>query len=190
FRKLYAFLSQIIPYGDSDLEKFYAYGRFLLTKLPQEQGPAFALEDEVALRFYRLEKLEEGKIRLDEGEALPLKGPTETGTGGGKEPEVPLSTLVEKLNLRFGANFTPADQLFFDQVAEAATEEETLKLASKVNTLEGFALVFEEMLERLFIDRMAGNEGIFDRVMSDKKFRELVSEHLIRDVYDRLRETG
>ena len=51
FRKLHAFLSQIIPYGDSELEKFYAYSRFLLTKLPApDQGPAFVL-DEVALRF-------------------------------------------------------------------------------------------------------------------------------------------
>ena len=61
FRKLYAFLSQIIPYGDSELEMFYAYSRFLLTGLPApDQGPAFALDAEVALRFYRLEKLEEG----------------------------------------------------------------------------------------------------------------------------------
>jgi type I restriction enzyme R subunit len=189
FRKLYAFLSQIIPYGDSELEKLYAYSRFLLTKLPApDQGSAFALDDEVALRFYRLEKLEEGKIRLDEGEALPLKGPTETGTRSGEETEVALSTLVDSLNMRFATNFTPADQLFFDQVAEAAAEEETLKQASRVNTLEGFTLVFEEMLERLFIERMEGNEGIFDRVMSDKKFRKVVSEHLVRDVYDRLRD--
>lgn len=54
FCKLYAFLSQIIPYGDSELEKFYVYSRFLLTRLPApDQGPAFALDDEVALRFYR-----------------------------------------------------------------------------------------------------------------------------------------
>jgi type I restriction enzyme R subunit len=190
FRKLYAFLSQIIPYGDSELEKLYAYSRFLLTKLlASDQGPKFALDDEVALRFYRLEKLEEGKIRMDAGEIRPLKGPTETGTRSGEEAEVALSTLVDSLNLRFGTNFTPADQLFFDQVAEAAAEEETLKQASKVNSLEGFALIFEEMLERLFIERMEGNEGIFDRVMSDGKFRKIVSERLVHEVYDRLRET-
>ena len=37
FRSLYAFLSQIIPFQDSDLEKLYTYIRFLLTKLPQER---------------------------------------------------------------------------------------------------------------------------------------------------------
>ena len=192
FRNLYAFLSQIIPYGDSELEKTYAYSRFLLTKLPSEDGgAAFALDDEVALRFYRLEKLEQGKIRLGEGEANPLKGPTETGSSKGEETEVPLSTLVDALNERFGTAFTPADQLFFDQVAEAAAEDETLRRASKVNTLEAFGLVFADILERLFIARMEGNEGIFDRVMSDKNFRKTVEEQLVKEVYDRLRgDTG
>ena len=57
-----------------------------------------------------------------------------------------------------------------------------------MNTLEGFGLVFAEILERLFIARMEGNEGIFNRVMSDKKFRRTVEEQLVREVYERLRE--
>ena len=44
FRNLYAFLSQIIPYGDSDLEKLYTYVRFLIPKLPaQVERPAVPL---------------------------------------------------------------------------------------------------------------------------------------------------
>ena len=35
YRNLYAFLSQVIPFQDSDLEKLYSYIRFLLTKLPK-----------------------------------------------------------------------------------------------------------------------------------------------------------
>src|SRR5258708_10646184 len=38
FRNLYSFLSQIIPYQDSDLEKFYTYARFLLLKLPRRES--------------------------------------------------------------------------------------------------------------------------------------------------------
>jgi len=34
YRNLYGFLSQVIPYQDSDLERLYTYLRFLLTKLP------------------------------------------------------------------------------------------------------------------------------------------------------------
>ena len=34
YRNLYAFLSQIMPYQDSELEKLYAFVRNLLAKLP------------------------------------------------------------------------------------------------------------------------------------------------------------
>jgi type I restriction enzyme R subunit len=188
FRNLYAFLSQIIPYQDSDLEKLYTYTCFLLLKLPRRpDGPGYELEDEVALRFYRLQKISEGSIDLEEGEAKPLKGPTDVGTRRGEDKEVLLSSLVDKLNDRFGTDFKQADQLFFDQVAESAVENETLKTAAQANTLDNFKHVFDRMLEGLFVDRMEGNEEIFDKVMNDPTFRNIASEHLMREVYERLR---
>jgi type I restriction enzyme R subunit len=94
FRNLYGFLAQIIPYQDSDLEKLYTYARFLLLKLPRRaDGMGYELEDEVALRFYRLQKISEGNIGLEEGEAEPLKGPTEVGTGSREDEDIPLSRL-------------------------------------------------------------------------------------------------
>ena len=35
--KVYAFLSQIIPYADPELEMLYSYGRFLLPHLPMDR---------------------------------------------------------------------------------------------------------------------------------------------------------
>jgi type I restriction enzyme R subunit len=189
FRNLYAFLAQIIPYQDSDLEKLYAYGRFLLTKLPRRsEGPGYELEDEVALRFYRLQKMSEGKIDLEQGDAEPLKGPTEVGTGGfgEAEQEVYLSCLIDQLNDRFGTEFTQADQLFFDSVAEAAANDETLMQAARVNTLDNFKPVFDRLIEGLFVDRLDGNEEIVERVLNDPAFRGLASDQLMRQVYDRL----
>ena len=34
------------------------------------------------------------------------------------------------------------------------------------------------MLEGLFIDRMEGNEEIFDRIMNDPHFRNLAVDHI------------
>lgn len=51
------FLAQIMPFSDIDLEKFYAYVRLLITKLPQRDlSGRFKLHDEVALDYYRLQK--------------------------------------------------------------------------------------------------------------------------------------
>lgn len=188
FRNLYGFLAQIIPYQDSGLEKLYSYARFLLSKLPRRKDDtSFELEDDVSLKYYRLQKISEGSIDLGVGEADPLYGPTEVGTGRGEDEPVELSTLIGKLNERFGTEFTPADQLFFDQVAESAIENETLQEAARANTMDNFAYVFDKMLEGLFIERMDGNEEIFGRLMNNDDFRRIASDHLLRDVYERLR---
>lgn len=189
YRNLYAFLSQVIPYQDSELEKLYAFVRNLISKLPPPgDGQAFALDDEVALRFFRLQQMTEGSIDLGYGEAVPLKGPTDVGTGGFSEEAVALSTLVSKLNERFGTNFTEADQFFFDQIRASAEEDDKIVEAAKANNLANFSSYLERMLDELFIDRMEGNEEIFSRVMTDKEFRSAAHEHLALEIFQRIRD--
>ena len=130
FRNMYGFLSQVIPYQDSDLEQLYTYLRFLLTKLPKrDTGPGYHLEDEVELQYYRLQKISEGQIDLNTGDGKPLKGPSDVGTGQ-EDQKIKLSELIDILNERFGTDFTQADQLFFDQIQEEAIESESLKKAA------------------------------------------------------------
>jgi type I restriction enzyme R subunit len=188
FRNLYGFLSQVIPYQDSDLEELYTYLRFLLTKLPKrEGGPGYHLEDEVELQYYRLQKISEGQIDLNAGDSKPLKGPSDVGTGQ-EDPVVKLSELIDILNERFGTDFTQADQLFFDQIQEEAIESEALKKAASANSKEDFRYVFEKAFEGLVIDRMEGNEEIFSKLMADGEFRKLAVEHLLHKVYGALKK--
>lgn len=187
FRNLYSFVSQIIPYQDSELEKLYTYARFLLTKLPHTtDSRTVQIDDDVELKYYRLQKISEGAIDLKTGEPEALYGPTDVGTGQADE-DVQLSTLVGRLNERFGTEFTPADQLFFDQVRETAVANEQLRQAVKANSIDNFEPVFNKMLENLFIERMDGNEEIFMRLMNDESFRDIASGHLMRTVYQQVK---
>ncbi len=184
FRNMYAFLSQVIPYQDSDLEKLYTYLRFLLTKLPRRpSGPAYHLENEVELEYYRLQKISEGSINLYGGEAQPLKGPSDVGTGQTGEDEIRLSELINILNERFGTDFTEADQLFFDQIEAEAKDDDNLRQAAKVNSMRDFLEIFKKLFEGLVIDRMEGNEDIFGRLMSDPEFRDLAQDNLGQKLY-------
>jgi type I restriction enzyme R subunit len=190
YRNLYAFLSQIIPYQDSELEKLYAFVRNLIAKLPPPgDGKAFALDGEVALRFFRLQQMTEGSIELSDGEADPLKGPTDVGTARAPEEQVALSSLIDKLNERFGTAFTEADQFFFDQIRASAEEHEEIVEAARANNLVNFSSYLDRMLDELFIDRMEGNEEIFSRVMTDREFRSAAHEHLAREIFRRVRES-
>ncbi len=189
FRNLYAFLSQIMPYFDEELEQLFAFLRSLGTKLPQPgDGTRFTLDDDVAIKFFRIQQMSEGTIGLADGVADPLKGPTDVGTARTKDSDVRLSSLVDRLNERFGTDFTEADQLFFDQVSTSAVHNERIVEAAQANSLANFATFFGKVLDDLFIQRMEGNHDIFARVMSDKQFRSAAHDHLAKEVFERIRD--
>ena len=112
------------------------------------------------------------------------------GTGKSKDTQVELSKLIDTLNERFGTDFTQADELFFLQLREEALADEGLRKAAEANTIDNFRYVFVKALEGLFIDRMEQNEELFAKYMNDGDFKKLVSEHLLKQVYEQIREEG
>lgn len=191
YRNLYAFLSQVIPFQDSDLEKLYSYIRFLLTKLPKRGlGPAYNFDDEVTLQYYRLQKISEGSITLEKGKGGEVPGPLSVGTGKERGDKIELSQLIDILNERFGTEFKPGDQLFFDSIKEDALADSSLRQAAMANSMENFGYVFLKALEGLFIDRMEQNEEITAKYMNDEKFKKAVGQHLLKQVYDQIRDQG
>jgi len=188
YRNLYSFMSQVIPFQDTDLEKLYSYIRFLVTKLPKDdRGPMYSFGDEVSLKYYRLQKIAEGSIELEPGKQEPVSGPTSVGTGAVREQEIELSKLIDILNERFGTEFKPGDQLFFESIREDALADADLRQAAVANTMENFGYVFQKALEGLFIDRMEQNEEITAKFMNEDQFRQLVTRHLLREVYEQVR---
>ena len=189
YRNLYSFMSQVIPFQDTDLEKLYSYIRFLLTKLPRgDRGPIYNFDDDVALKFYRLQKIGEGSIVMETGARYEVSGPTSVGTGVARGDEIELSKLIDLLNERFGTEFKPGDQLFFESIREDAVADSSLRQAALANTMENFGYVFRKALEGLFIDRMEQNEEITAKFMNEDQFRDAVSRHLLKEVYEKIRE--
>ena len=187
FLNLYGFLSQVIPYQDSDLERLYVFLRHLTAKLPRRtSGPTYQFDDEVRLEYYRLQKISEGSISLRDEEARPLDGPAEVGSGMARPQPVLLSRLIDIVNERFGKDFNQGDQLFFDQIVEEAITDDSLRQAAAVNPGDKFELVFKSMLKNLFVDRMDQNEEIFVRFMNDGSFQKIVTAWMASDAYRRL----
>lgn len=189
FVRLYSFLSQIMPFHDIDLEKLFTYLRFLQKKLPKSTlGERFHLNDEVALEYYRLQKLEEGAIALKKGEEGLLSGVTEAGVRKGKEEKALISQIIEVLNDKLGTDFTSADQLFFDQIEEEMVLDETLAKQAQSNTKENFKYGFEDKFMDAVIERMEQNEELFAKLMDNDKMAGLVKDMLLDKVFKRLTE--
>lgn len=186
--KLYAFLSQIIPYADTDLEMLYSYGRFLLPHLPLDRDMMIVrLGDEVDLQYYRLERVFSGAIEAKEGDSLYVKSPTEVGTGRAKEEKAPLSEIIGVLNERFGTSFGEEDRLFFQQIKERACADKQVIQTALANPLDKFALGIRKLLEDLMLERMAENDKIVTRYMADNDFQGSAFPILAKEIFDAIR---
>jgi len=186
---LYAFLSQIMLFIDSEFEKFYAYAKLLQTRLPKRVlSESLHLDDEVALEYYRLQKIKEGSIELQKGEEGELSGTSEAGLKRAKDEEALLSEIINVLNDRFGTEFEEADKLFFDQIEAELMEDETLQTQARVNKIDTFKFAFNDKFIDKLIGRMDQNQEIFEKILEDKMFGDLVKELMMKKIYKKLNE--
>jgi type I restriction enzyme R subunit len=181
----YSFISQIIPYSDAELEMLYSFARFLVPCLKfgddiTNPHP----EKEVALQYYRIEKVMEGSIVMEDGEPYGVKSPTAVGTGKAKDEKKPLSEIIGFLNERFGTDFTNEDRLFFEQIKEKACSDEVIIQTAQANPLDKFELGIKRMIETLMMQRMAENDEIVTRYMDDEAFQKTVFPILAKEIYE------
>lgn len=184
---LYAFMAQIMPFRDAEFEKFYAYAKLLLTKLPKRDlAESMKLTDEIALEYYRLQKIKDGAIDLISGEDGELDGLSEAGIKRAKEEKGVLSEVIDVLNDRFGTEFEEADRLFFEQIEAELKKDATLQVQARVNEMDTFKYAFEEMFINKLIERMDQNQEIFEKILEDQSFGGLVKELMMKRIYNEL----
>jgi type I restriction enzyme R subunit len=171
--RVYAFMSQIVPYADPDMERLYSYGRFLIPHLPIERDPAVKLTDEVGLQYYRLERISSGAIILNEGESLGVRSPTDVGTGKAKDEKAPLSEVITVLNDKFGTEFSEE---------RAIKNEQIIKTAHANPQFEKFQLGIRKLIEEMMIQRMGENDKIVTRYMDDADFQNSAFPILAREI--------
>lgn len=185
YLNLYQFVSQIMDYSDDLHEQRYVYLRALQSKLPYDADRnKVDLSKDVVLHYYKLQKRSEGKILLGEGDAEPLKGATDVGSGRADATDE-LSNMVKEINGVYGTQFTIADQLFFEQIIEDALANDEIIGAAQNNSLESFTAYFADKLLDLLFKRMQGNEEISNQVMSDDSLRDRVVKRLAKQIYQR-----
>lgn len=188
FVRTYAFVLQIGPFSDVELHKRFIYLSSLLKKLPKKPGDPVYISDDVALEYYRNEKAFEGSISLDPtgGEQLL---PSQHGSAGGKEEEKErLSSIIDRMNDRFGTDFKEADKLSRDQIIEDMKANEELVQKAQNNTKENFKFSFERTFLDFVINRMQSNESFFLKILENTDFKDYLMEDMIDEVYRDLRK--
>lgn len=81
-----------------------------------------------------------------------------------------------------------ADKLFFDQIEAELLEDEKLQTQAKANKLDTFKYAFEDMFMNKLIGRMDQNQEIFEKILEDKMFGDLVKELMMKKIYRKMNE--
>jgi type I restriction enzyme R subunit len=158
--------------------------------LPQSGKPIYDFDEDVQLNYYRLQKISEGRISLDDGGRGELKGPTAVGTGREQSPETELSTVIDLVNERFGTGFTKGDELVFEQAKRDAVADAGLQQASTVNELDTWRFVFDRKYEDLLIDRLQRNPKIVSWALSDPEHLKMIRDLYAAEVFDACRSAA
>lgn len=186
--RAYAFLSQVIPFEDTDLEVLYEFGRQLYGKLPiQRSEVPRELLQYVDLDSYRLQRTHAGSLSVDRNNE-PLDPQVTTGAQGGsgttEAPEEPLSEILRHLNERFGYDFTEDDKVFLQQWADNVAERDAVRTSIRVNAPDDARLTFEQVATDELQEMIDANFELYKRISEDDDFADVLLDFL----FDKLRE--
>lgn len=169
----YAFLSQILPFEDTDLEKLYIFARFLRRKLPIEptELPREVL-DNIDIESYRVRETSSGKITPEYGE--PDLDPISTTSFGynNDNPHESLSMIVQELNDRFGFNLSDTDKVTIEYVENQVAQSDVVKNSFKVNSKDKARMTFEHVAEDAVQDIYQSNFRLYQHIADNKAFRD------------------
>ena len=192
YTRFYSFILQITYFTDTTLHKLYLYLTYLLRKLPKRKpDTSLNLIDEIALEYYKNEKIFEGNISLQpNGESGPLGSIKPGGTRKPIDEKDFLSTIIEKLNDIFGTEFTDVDSLSLEQIkADFAANEELIEKA-KANNIEDFKFAYDRAFIDIIVNRMKQNETFFTKILNDDEFKNVLMGYLLPEPSKNLQNTA
>ncbi len=193
FVRAYAFLAQIMPWTDRDLESLYLYGKALLAVLPKTASETMPdLTDSVILTHLRTEAVEnEADLSLAEGTEAP--GVALPGEGRGPqhdEPRDSLTALIEALNQRFGMNLTDADRVWFEQQIIDAKNDDELRVIALNNDRDQYQVASDQRAEDRLVERHQSNGELFSAFYARPGFRDALLKLIADETYRYFRDEG
>ncbi|HDR9316134.1 type I restriction endonuclease subunit R [Burkholderia vietnamiensis] len=142
FVRLYAFLSQIFDYGNTDIEKRFVFYKRLIPLLEFGRERDTVDLSKVVLTHHNLRNTGKRALDLKQGEAPKLPAMDEVGTGAVQDKDkVLLDEIIQKVNGLFEGELTDDDQLVYVNgvIKGKLLENEMLVQQAASNSKEQFS---------------------------------------------------
>jgi len=173
FVRMYEFLSQIVDYGDEELEKLWAFVKHLIPNLKSYETKEPIDISMVELSHYKLTKQKEHLLELS-GEDSKLKAGSPGGAVGRDPQKELLSYVVGEMNVLFEGDFSSDDMLNYartqkDKIAEDIKVREQVANNTQEQVMMGG---FKEKLNDAVIGSMDTHENLAMQILGNDKIAE------------------
>ncbi len=192
FLRQYDFLSQIVNYEDTSLEKLSIYLRHLAPVITAEQ-----LHHEIDLStvdFDYLAQHEQGTTSGKLAGGIPLEPAKEAGTGTVKDPElVALEDVIAQINGLFSGDHPDSSvRSVVTHVKDRLEESETLQQQAQNNTLAQFSASPD--LQNEFVGAVIGamdsHTDLSTQILNNSEISQKLMGELVPIIYKALQATA
>ena len=187
FTRLYAFLSQVLPYGNAKWEKLSIFLNFLVNKLPApiEEDLSRGVLEAIDMDSYRMERKAAQSISLAEENAEI--DPVLPGAGGGAhEPEMDrLSNIIKEFNKTWGGKFSDPSRVseVLNRMPEQVLEDQQYQNARKNSGRQNAQIELDSALRRLVTSMVRCQTELYKTYTEDGEFREWLNGEIFRETY-------
>ncbi|MBA3652576.1 MAG: type I restriction endonuclease subunit R [Actinobacteria bacterium] len=191
FTRAYAFLSQVMPFTDPELEKLYVYVKALRTLLRDAATGGLDLGDDLVLTHLRLKGHGSEDLKLAPGEIEASKVFIGEGLGGRHEAmKASLAELIAEINDRFGTDLDERDRLEAEKVQITLSANEELKTYAKANPIDNFALEFSAKFKSAILDTEAHTERLYNLLLTNPELAAMIEHEVMKATYHSMRDEG
>lgn len=188
FVRAYDFLSQIVDFGDTDLEKRSIFFKHLLPWLKDERSHEPVDLSAVKLTHYKLSDTGKQEIKLGNAtDSDKLKPLTDLGSGKAHDPEASmLAEIVAKMNDLFEGDLTDNDLLALaNHVGGLMMDNETLSQQAAANTKEQFGASpdYKNVMLDSVADGLDKYQEMAKQVLNSPRVQDGLSEILLDLVF-------
>jgi len=193
FVRAYDFLSQIMDYGDTDIEKWAIFLRVYRRVIErQESVPSEINTDEIVLTHYRLRKLDAKNLGLTPDKSGELSGITESGSGQPREVKYGLlQEVIDKINQLFaGTGIEEVDAVSVTEtIMRHVVENENIQNEAMANTAIDFETspTIVKELEDVIYDSATGHNDAIKALLQMQDFGKLVDALVAMGLYEKTR---
>ena len=183
--RLYAFLAQVLPFADSDLEKLYVFARHLRRLLPADPDELpREVQQNIDMESYRIQETSTGSIAVTRKKGVVEPAGTKDPHGLLSEEVEALSRIIAELNERFGVELGPEHRVTIEQMMDKLDGDAALDAAARVNTRENVRLTFDHKVEQVIQEIVDSNFDLYKRITDDRAFGAVI-KNLLFDQYVR-----